>query len=597
MMLKDILSRNNQWVILLIMTMSLVWWSDGLGLLENSAEDLLYQQMKENQAGSDIVIVGIDETTLETMGRWPYPRKTQAEVLRTIASGGPTVIGVDILYTEPSTGEDDQAFRDFLKEYPDIVLPVFARFHDRTKDGKLVVESLGEPIEVFSEVAHLAHINVFPDKRDGVVRKGLDDYQIADKTVPSFSRMIYGIHAKKVGLPDLGPLPTDRFGRFPIDFAGEPGSFEVVPFSAVADGSVPPDYFTDRIVLVGPYATAMVDDYYYTPMDKQQAMFGVEIHANILQMYLDQRMKQEVTYLIQWSIVVGLMLIVAIMSKRLTAMKSAIMTCGLILIWIIVGRTLYTRGTIVQLAYPVISMLMVFAGDAVLKYLKEFRERRRITGLFGRYVSPQVVKEIIKEQQGDILLGGRRKELSVLFVDIRGFTTLSESLEPERIVSILNEYLNLAATSIFDYGGTVDKFIGDAAMALFNAPLPLEQHPLMAARAAWAMKLGADDLEKELLDRYGKTVRFGIGIHFGEAVVGNIGASFRMDYTAIGDTVNTAARLESNAKPGQILISEGFYRQVKDHVEVNDMGELKVKGKSEPIRVYELTGVKMTDEE
>ena len=179
-----------------------------------------------------------------------------------------------------------------------------------------------------------------------------------------------------------------------------------------------------------------------------------------------------------------------------------------------------------------------------------------------------------------------------MFVDIRGFTPLSESLQPEQVVDILNEYLNLTTQSIFKNNGTLDKFIGDATMAVFNAPFDLEDYEMCALRTARDIVAGAKALEASCEARYGKKVSFGVGVNCGDAVVGNIGCDFRMDYTAIGDTVNTAARLESNAKPGQVLISQKIYERVKDKdVEAEPIGEIPLKGKSKGLFVYRLMKV------
>ena len=216
-------------------------------------------------------------------------------------------------------------------------------------------------------------------------------------------------------------------------------------------------------------------------------------------------------------------------------------------------------------------------------------------------MAPQVVDGIMKSGQYKVALGGENRDIAVLFVDIRGFTPLSESLEPEQVVEILNEYLNLTTNSIFKNGGTLDKFIGDATMAVFNAPFDLDDYELRALRTAKDIVAGAKALEKSCMERFGRKVTFGVGVNCGEAVVGNIGCDFRMDYTAIGDTVNTAARLESNAKPGQVLISETIYERVKyKGVKVEPIGEIPLKGKSKGVFVYQLTeidGVKVGEEE
>ena len=187
-----------------------------------------------------------------------------------------------------------------------------------------------------------------------------------------------------------------------------------------------------------------------------------------------------------------------------------------------------------------------------------------------------------------MVLGGENRHVAVLFIDIRGFTTMSESLEPEQVVEILNEYLDLTTKAVFHQQGTVDKFIGDAVMAVFNAPLDLDDYCFRAVSAAWEMKQNADVLTAKFEERFGTQIAFGIGINCGNAVVGNIGCDFRMDYTAIGDTVNTAARLESNAKSGQILISEQVYETVKDRVMVTPIGEIPLKGKSKGVFVYQV---------
>ena len=201
------------------------------------------------------------------------------------------------------------------------------------------------------------------------------------------------------------------------------------------------------------------------------------------------------------------------------------------------------------------------------------------------------MEELSRKGEFHVELGGSKRDIAVLFVDIRGFTPMSESLKPEQVVEILNEYLSLTTNAIFQNGGTLDKFVGDATMAVFNAPFDLEDYVYKAVCTARDIAAGSAELEKKLMERLGKTVSFGIGVNCGEAVVGNIGCEYRMDYTAIGDTVNTAARLESNAKAGQILISEAVYEAVKDRLEVTEVGVIPLKGKSNGAFVYSVDKV------
>ena len=235
---------------------------------------------------------------------------------------------------------------------------------------------------------------------------------------------------------------------------------------------------------------------------------------------------------------------------------------------------------------------MIYAAKLILGYLLETVKRRRVIGAFKKYVAPEVVDELAKKGDFSIKLGGEKKDVAVLFVDIRGFTPMSEGLMPEEVVEILNEYLNLTTNAIFKNKGTLDKFIGDATMAIFNAPFDLDDYVFRSVCTAMDIAKGSHALNDKLQERFGRSVSFGIGVHCGDAVVGNIGCEHRMDFTAIGDTVNTAARLESNAARGQILISKEVYERVKDRVDANAIGAIPLKGKSQEVFVYQLNEIK-----
>jgi len=239
----------------------------------------------------------------------------------------------------------------------------------------------------------------------------------------------------------------------------------------------------------------------------------------------------------------------------------------------------------------VIFLGICYAANLTLGILSTQDEKQHIHGLFGRFVAPEVVKEIISGGL-EVNLGGVVKEITALFVDVRGFTAFSESNAPEKVVAMINRYLALTSRSIQQNSGTIDKFIGDATMALFNAPNDVPDHALCAVKAAWAMKLGSAEVQTEIMREYGVDLQFGIGINTGTAVVGNMGSEFRMDYTAIGDTINTAARLEANAAKGQIIISEATYQQVKNFFDVEDLGIINVKNKAVGIQIYNVTGIK-----
>ena len=236
---------------------------------------------------------------------------------------------------------------------------------------------------------------------------------------------------------------------------------------------------------------------------------------------------------------------------------------------------------------------LIYGGCLAVNYIQAAAERRQVTNTFKRYVAPEIVNELLKEGSKALELGGEEREIAVLFVDVRGFTAISEKLKPTEVVEILNSYLTLIADCILRSGGTLDKFIGDAAMAFWGAPVKQEDYVLRAARAAMDMVAGAGELSRELERRFGQTVSFGIGIHMGKAVVGNVGSAKRMDYTAIGDTVNTASRLEANAPRETVYISREVADALGDLIEKERLPELlKVKNKEKGLEVFKLLGIR-----
>ncbi|MCY6484174.1 adenylate/guanylate cyclase domain-containing protein [Clostridium aestuarii] len=569
--------------------------------VENNGRDSLFQYKKKNVDLQNIVIVGIDDKSLNNIGRWPWDRNVHAKLIQKLKEGEAAVVGVDVILAESSKKESDDALVNIVKSVGNVVFPVVGNFNYKKlsaqfKMGKIIgdvnPESIIESFEQLKKISVAGHINVFEDPKDGIVRSALESFKFNNKEIKSFDYVIVKEYEKRTGKKILnGEIPKDFFNRYYIDFNGVPGAFNHVSYYDVLSGKVPPIYFKDKIVLIGPYAEGFPNDSFYTSIQKNARMYGVEVHANIIQNILHNNFKQEVSELIKILITIFLGIASYFIFNKITPKLSFILLLLLSAIYLIISRFVYSNGYILNVAYPLILLALLYIFSIAYKYLNEFAERRRVTNIFGKYVAPQVVDEILKGELKEMQLGGEKREISVLFVDIRGFTPLSEKVQPEQVVEILNEYLTLTSESIFKFRGTLDKFIGDATMAIFNAPLDLEEHPLKAVQAAFEMKKGSEKLRKKLQDKFGISVEFGIGINTGYAVVGNIGSSTRMDYTAIGDTVNTSARLESSAKRGQILLSASTYERVKDKIKANYLGEIKVKGKETMISIYELEDI------
>lgn len=579
--------------IMLVLTaiFSVLLYTDSLKGLELKVQDMWLQQGRA--VDSRITILAIDDASLAQLGHWPWSRNTHARLVEILQEGNAATVGFDITFPLPAKDvQEDERLIQAIQASQNVVLARYGQFESFASAGTIESMALADPFPALKEAASsLGHLNTIPDQ-DGVVRKALLQFTYQGEVIDSFAAVIAKHYMEQQGETlQINQQALNAFQQFHIDYVGKPNAFEVISYAKVLNGEVPPAYFNNRIVLIGPYTVGIKDDF-LTPMDLKQSMYGVEIHANIIQSLLEGHFKKELAW--QWNALLlllagGIAYSICRIRSSLLSLLLVVVASGLVLVG---GKILYDKGWIVSMIYIVALFGASYISSVGFHYFTEQAERKRITSIFGRYVAPQVVTQILENGEDGLKLGGSRKDITVIFVDIRGFTTLSESVEPEEIVGILNEYLNLTANCIFEYGGTLDKFIGDATMAIFNAPLPLAQHELQAVKTAWAMKEGAAALEQQLQERYGKSVQFGIGIHTGPAVVGNIGSKTRMDYTAIGDTVNTAARLESNANPGQIILSEKVYEQVKDAIIAESLGEINVKGKMEGITIYALKGMK-----
>ena len=340
-------------------------------------------------------------------------------------------------------------------------------------------------------------------------------------------------------------------------------------------------YFADKIVLIGPYAAGLQDEY-RTSIDHAAPMYGIEIQANQIDAFRSGFLPQEVPQAVQLVLLFCISFLALLWFRDRKVSLSVVAWLAVSLGWIGLCAVLYCSGWVLHAFWVPFAVTMLFICTVAVNYKNAQKEKRRITDTFGRYVDPAILKELLVQGGAAEDLGGKMFDITVLFVDIRGFTTMSESLPPTTIVEILNRYLSLTTECIMRYQGTLDKFVGDCTMAFWNAPLPQEDAVYLACCAAMDMVEGSKALGEELLEKYGRTVNFGVGVHAGPAVVGNIGAPQRMDYTAIGDTVNTSARLEANAPGGKVLISQVVADALGDRAETTSLGgSIKLKGKAE----------------
>ena len=549
-----------------------------------------------------IFIVAIDDKTLQEYGQFnewtrEIPKKL-VETLNQDTTKRPAVIAFDIMYIEPTDVAVDQAFADTCKQAGNVVTAYniqFKEMPEMDENGKMKfnpfhIDEVDYPFAALKDSTNYGYANTIVDE-DGYVRRFMPE--ITEKngyTHTSFATQVYIQYMESQGkVPAIPHSKNDNL--IPFKYATGTNGYSVVSLCDVLNGKINPAIFTNGIVFVGAYASGLMDSY-APAISHGTQMYGVEIQASIVDALLNFNYQQEVSKTLYAVIASAIVAIYAFISQKFKVVPSGILMGVLAVASIILAKVLYENALLLPILVLPLMLLLSYAVNVILGYIAEIKRRKQIVGVFKQYMAPQIVDEISKQKDFKVELGGERRHIAVLFVDIRGFTTMSEVLKPEEVVEILNEYLSLTTQSIFNNKGTLDKFVGDATMAVFNAPLDLDDYIYRAVKTSWDMKAGSEALAEKFEKRFGRSVAFGIGVNCGDAVVGNIGCEFRMDYTAIGDTVNTAARLESNAKRGQILISQEVYDNVKDRVEVTPIGELPLKGKEVGVFIYQVDNVK-----
>ena len=459
---------------------------------------------------------------------------------------------------------------------------------DKTLNTQSIV-STSDPYPALAHSAHTANINAMLDE-DGIFRHHLLSVTLPDGSVRQSMALTAANMYRAFNDEEPCTLPqTQGLGFWYLTFTGKPGAYdEGISVVDVLNGDIPAEYFYGKIVMIGPYSVGLQDNY-PTAIDHAEYMYGLEVQANAIEALLQERYRTEVPLRAQLIILWGLaaLLIVAMVQKHFRI--SAAVWLAEVGGWYAAVWLLMKPGIILTVLWIPLGLTLTFATGVIFHAVANAAEKRRITGVFKHYVAPEIVNELIRQGPEALALGGHVADIAVLFVDVRGFTTMSESLPPTEVVSILNEYLTLVTDCIIGNKGTLDKFVGDAAMAVWGSPLKQEDHVMLAVQAAIDMVHGSAKLSEKLMKKYGRTVSFGIGINTGEAVVGNMGSSIRMDYTAIGDTVNTAARLEANAPGGHVYISRAVADALEGRIRYTSLGDsIRLKGKKEGFEVLDL---------
>jgi adenylate cyclase len=554
------------WVVGLVAACA-VTGASAMGYLESlqarALDLLIYLQSPRQPTG--LVIVAIDDAAFDALGRrQPLPRDYLARVLRGVTRAGAAVVGLDISLRTPSAPEDDRAMAGAIAE-------LGARGERRLVVAGTALPSTGPLADPAVGRLVMTSAPDVPVDADAVVRRAV----LRVGGVPSFAAAVTN-----------APVPDPRT-VYRINFIGPAGSFLTIPSDAVAAiGDAGVDIAGDnplrgRTVLVGG-TFADGRDVHRTPYG---LMPGVEIQANIVHMLATGSLVRPAGWLAGFTVqLVAVFLAGLVMVAMRPLWGTAVCLAGALLLGVPASYLAFSRGGYwVDFLLPVAVTSLLGVGADVLS-------KRRLRDALGRYVSPEVAARV-ERNPGD--LEGERRLVSILFTDLRGFTTLSERMAPEQMAARLTEYFDAMTSAIFVRRGMVNDFIGDAILAVFGAPLDDPEHARHAILSALAMNKTLEKLNERWSSDGLPPLRMGVGIHTGEVFAGNVGRAGKVKYAVVGDTVNLASRVEGlNKEMGTtMLVTEASYRAAGLDLEVKDRGLVSVKGREEPVRVYEVIGL------
>jgi adenylate cyclase len=595
----------------------------------------------------NIEIVGIDNASVGPNTTFPFPRDMYAVALQNLEHAGAAVVAFDVGFPDQREPKTDDVFAKALKDSSIPVVLAYGGSSTLPADGKFVQHDAVDQIPLkklwcadasnqdkttpcqqpYKNVL-FGSTDIHPDS-DGVLRTmpmfvqpdcvatnacpGLVLNPLSFATYRAFvlqSEFATGPNlSESNGLANFGtawpqPMPVDTSGSTIINFFGPPGNYknhnQYLSFGDLIGGSFNADAVKGKIVLVGDYFLTGVNDQVTVTTSAGTPMAGIEVHANVLQMLLGAPPKFLAAE--PPTVVLLVLLISALLTAFLVARVSVawgfLVTVLALVVFTVAGAVLGANGSLVpDLFHPWMTIGLVYTGVTAYRFLYEDRERRKVTSIFGQYLKPEIVAQLARQRGGveDIMRGGERRDITLLFVDVRGFTSMSESMAAEDVTALIQMYLDHLSGIIFTWDGTIDKYVGDEIVAFWNAPRDQADHALLAVRCAYDLINQAPELEKRLLEKGLPPIRWGIGVNTGPAVVGNMGSRSRLQYTALGDTVNTAARFCANAPAFHLLIGQPTYDQCRDYIAVDMVPGVQLKGKSaETFRIYQVTAIRET---
>jgi adenylate cyclase len=587
---------------------------------------------------NDILLISIDDESIRRMeplvGRWPWPRLIHATVIDYLAAAGAKVIGYDILFaerdirkfmvadTEWTGDESDAVLVDSTKKAGNVVHIAEASSGELIDPSRALRVNLEAPalnVKLPSTVCSEQRPNITPPftalaeassgighsllalDPDGPVRRTSPVVDVKQRSIPSFAYAV----AMAAGYRAAPEVVTDEAGhcvamipwRGPAETAAGVPTFTSFSFydvfysqQQIMEGQKPgidPALFKDRIVIVGGSAEGL-KEIFTTPFPSGD-ITGPEVHANVVDALLSSRSIERAPPWLTLTLVIAAVVSVGVAGSFLNAWLTGAVALVAATLFGWQSVALFARGTWIPVTVPLLALVFAFVGDLAWKYFVEGREKRQVKKLFSRYVSKDVYDQLVANPSL-AALGGARRHMTVLFSDIRGFTTMSEQGTPEDVVAQLNQLFTRMVAVVFSNRGTVDKFVGDMVMALYGAPLDDEDHAEHAVQTALAMIKALQEMNQEWARDGKPQLDIGIGINTGDMIAGNVGSETIMSYTVIGDAVNLGARLESlNKEYGtRIIISDATRERLKGQYDIHPLGDVIVKGKSKPVAIFEV---------
>jgi adenylate cyclase len=613
-----------------------------------------YQTLRPRQTTArPVTIVDIDESSLKEIGQWPWPRTIVADLVTRLTQLGAVAIGFDIIFAEPdrmSPGIAAMSFRDLDEEVRNKLRSLPSNdevLAEAIRHSRVVAGQVGSAIPVARTQAESALQTGFavrgPDpsrflvtfagllrnvpaieqaaagrgvfsiqpERDGIIRRVPMIMQAQGAMVPALSMEVLRVvtdsgailvrtdeaGVQSVAVPGL-ELPTDQNGRLWVHFDRHDPSRYVSAID-VLQGRTLRDNVEGKLVLIGTSAAGLLD-VKTTPV--AAAMPGVEVHAQILESAIANSLLTYPNYAIGAELLVAVLVGLAIIIVAPMVRASTVIALGAIVVAGLMGVSWYLfsqHNLLIDFTYPLMASGFVYLTLIFINYFQEQKQRQQIRAAFGYYLSPALVEQLARSPE-KLVLGGEERRMTILFSDVRGFTTISEHYkhDPQGLTRLMNRFLTPLTNAIIERNGTIDKYIGDAIMAFWNAPLDDPQQEINACEAALEMLARADKLNQEFkreADQNGgkyMPLRVGIGLNTGPCVVGNMGSDFRFNYSVLGDTVNVASRLEARTKDYRIpvIVGEGTARKAKEKFATMEIDRIQVKGKTEPETVFTVLG-------